>query len=107
VRLSSVSEDAGRTFVETLMPHLTTEWARLIVDDLIEAVAASITLLDSEHTPAVTRLVDQARARLAEDVRRRQAAHGSLPALVEEYIALLAVTEDVVFASPADVTERP
>ena len=107
VRLSSVSEDAGRTFVETLMPHLTTEWARVIVDDLIEAVAASITLLDSEHAPAVTRLVDQARSRLGEDVRRRQAAHGSLPALVEEYTALLAVTEDVVFASPADVTERP
>ncbi|MEZ5936213.1 MAG: conjugal transfer protein TraH [Alphaproteobacteria bacterium] len=107
VRLSSVSEDAGRTFVETLMPHLTNEWARLIVDDLIEAVAASITLLDSEHAPAVTRLVDQARSHLGEDVRRRQAAHGSLPALVEEYTALLAVTEDVVFASPADVTERP
>ena len=107
IRLSSVSEAAGRTFAETLMPHLTTEWARIISDDLIEAVAASIVLVDSEHAAAVHRLVDQARLRLHEEVRRRQDTNGSLPALLGEYTALLTITEDFVFASPADVTERP
>ncbi|MGI9501880.1 MAG: conjugal transfer protein TraH, partial [Geminicoccaceae bacterium] len=107
IRTTSLSEDAGRTFAEALMPHLTTEWARIVSDDLIEAVAASITLVDSEHAREIQRLVDQARNRLNVEVQRRQGAQGPISAVLSDYTTLLAVTDDVIFASPADPTERP
>ncbi|MEZ5934831.1 MAG: conjugal transfer protein TraH [Alphaproteobacteria bacterium] len=107
IRTTSISLDAGRTFAETLMPHLTTEWARIISEDLIETVVASVTLTDSEHAQHIQRLVDQARTRLGEEVRRRQDAQGPISAVLTDYNALLAVTDDFIFASPADATERP
>ncbi|MGI9501020.1 MAG: conjugal transfer protein TraH [Geminicoccaceae bacterium] len=107
IRTTSISEDAGRTFAETVMPHLTTEWARIISEDLIETVAASITLIDSEHAHHVRSLVDQARTRLREEVGRRQNLQGPITAVLNDYTKLLAVTDDFIFASQTDSTERP
>lgn len=107
IRLTSISDDAARTFAESLMPHLTTEWARIVSEDLIQTVDASIALVDSEHARDVQRLVDQARSRLNEEVQRRQGIQGPLSAVLAEYTGILAVTEKFVFAASPDSTERP
>lgn len=107
VRLSSISVEAAKTFVETIIPHLTTAWARIVSQDLIEAVSVSTALIDSEYTEEVQRLVTDARHQLNEEVRFRQLIFGDVPSLISEYRGLLAIVEKEVFASPADVTERP
>lgn len=107
VRLSSISEEAAKTYVESLIPHLTTAWARIVSQELIEAVSVSITLIDSDHTARIQQLVDSARYQLNEEVAFRQKIYGDFPSLISEYIGLLTVAEKEVFASPSDVTERP
>ncbi|MEZ5933216.1 MAG: conjugal transfer protein TraH [Alphaproteobacteria bacterium] len=107
VRLVSISGDAATTFVELLIPHLSTEWARIITRDLIETVALAITLIDSEHTPGVDRLVEQARLRLSTEVEQRQREHGPLADLIRSYNDLLDASESTIFALQNDVVERP
>ncbi len=107
IRLSSISEEAAKTYVETLIPHLTTAWARIVSQDLIEAVSASTTVIDSEYAKQIRQLVEDARHQLNAEVQFRQQLYGDLPSLIAEYNGLLAVVEKPVFAVPADVTERP
>ena len=107
VRLVSISGDAATTFVELLIPHLSTEWARIITRDLIETVALAVTLIDSEHAPGVDALVQQARLRLNAEVEQRQRDHGPLADLIRSYTDLLDASESTIFALQNDVVERP
>ncbi|MDH3664161.1 MAG: conjugal transfer protein TraH [Alphaproteobacteria bacterium] len=107
VRVGSISVPAARTFVEQLLPHLAIDWARTLSRDLIETVASAVTLIDSEHAPAMNDQVAKARDRLDEDVRHQQDTHGPLSDLIRVDADILDATESTIFAASLTATERP
>lgn len=106
-RLSTISVPAAQSFAEQAAPFIALDWGEIVVRDLIETVATSITLLDSEHESQLRGLIEAARDNLFQEISKLQRRGGSLPELIRSYAAYLEVVPTTVYTSTADATVRP